>query len=135
MSEERAFTQTSFQAYLSEHQLMGSRCGSCNALHLPPRPMCPDCYGNFMMWEAVEGDGEIAAYTTVYIGPSAMIEAGYGRDNPYASAVVKLEAGPSISGQVVGVDPANADELAVGAKVKIAFIERDDRTFLGFEPI
>ena len=134
MSDERTFTQTSFQAYLSEHQLMGSRCGSCNTLHLPPRPMCPDCYGESMTWEAVEGDGEIAAYTTVYIGPSAMIAAGYGRDNPYASAVVKLAAGPSISGQVVGVDPADTDKLAVGTQVKIAFIEREGKTFLGFEP-
>jgi uncharacterized OB-fold protein len=88
-----------------------------------------------MAWEAVEGEGEIAAFTTIYIGPVAMIEAGYGRDNPYTSAVIKLAAGPSISGQVVGVDPANSDELAVGTQVKATFIERDGTTFLGFEPV
>ena len=33
-----------------------------------------------------------------------MIEAGYGRDNPYCSGIVKLKDGVSISAQILGVD-------------------------------
>ena len=42
---ERPITGEGFSQYLGEQKLMGTRCKSCGALHLPPRPLCPACRG------------------------------------------------------------------------------------------
>ena len=125
----------SFYAYLEDNRLMGSRCESCRALHVPPRPLCPDCYGNDMSWEEMSGIGELIAFTTVHIGPTAMIAAGYDRHNPYCAGIVRLREGPAISGQIVGVDPSNPESIAVGSPLRATFVKRgyEKGTFLAFE--
>ncbi|MFN2222236.1 MAG: Zn-ribbon domain-containing OB-fold protein [Chloroflexota bacterium] len=134
---EREFNNTSFQTYLGEHKLMGSRCASCDALYVPPRPLCSDCFGETMTWEEMGGHGELRAFTVVHIASSAMIEAGYGRENPHFSGIVKLDEGPSISAQILGADAAHPEQLAIGTPLHAVFIERGEgeeaRSFLAFE--
>ena len=134
---EKGFTSASFYHFLGEHKLMGSRCQSCGALHLPPRSLCPTCYGEEMNWEEMSGKGKLLAFTTVHIAPTAMIEAGYGRDNPYCVGIVQLDEGPAISAQIVGVDATQPEQIAVGTPVHATFIERGTegkkQTFLAFE--
>jgi uncharacterized OB-fold protein len=134
---EREFNNDSFQTYLNEHQLMGSRCASCDTLYVPPRPLCATCFGETMTWEEMGGQAKLRAYTVVHIATSAMIEAGYGRDNPYFSGIVELAEGPSISAQIVGADPAHPEQLAIGTPLNAVFVERGEgeevRTFLLFE--
>ena len=136
---ERQMTGEAFYQYLAEHKLMGSRCQSCGALHLPPRPLCPACYGDELAWEQIGGRGKLVAFTTVHIAPTAMIEAGYGRKNPYCTGIVALEEGPCISAQITGVDPAAPQEIEVGTPVRIAFVQRGEgeaqRTYLAFEKV
>jgi uncharacterized OB-fold protein len=123
---EREFTSASFREYLGEHRLMGSRCRSCGALHLPPRPLCPACHGQEMGWEELSGGGKLAAFTTIHIAPTAMIEAGYGRDNPYCAGIVCLDEGPAISAQILGVDAAHPEQIRIGMPVQVAFVERGE---------
>jgi uncharacterized OB-fold protein len=134
---EREFTHNSFQTYLGEHKLMGSRCASCNSLYVPPRPLCSNCFGETMTWEELGGQGNLRAFTVVHIATSAMIEAGYGRENPYFSGIVKLDEGPSISAQILGADAAHPEQLAIGTPLKAVFIERgegeEEKSFLAFE--
>ncbi len=134
---EREFTNDSFQTYLSEHKLMGSRCESCNTLYVPPRPMCANCFGERMIWEEMAGRAKLRAYTVVHIATSAMIEAGYGRENPYFSGIVRLDEGPSVSAQILGADPSQPEQLAIGTPLNAVFIERGEgeeaRSFLAFE--
>jgi uncharacterized OB-fold protein len=89
-----------------------------------------------MEWEQMSGRGKLAAFTTIHIAPTAMIEAGYGRDKPYCTGVVQLDEGPAISAQIVGVDATQPEQIAVGTPLKIAFIERGEsegsRTYLAF---
>jgi hypothetical protein len=133
------FTQVDFAARLAEHRLMAARCRACGELCLPPRPLCPACYGADMAWEALSGEGKLAAFTAIYIAPTAMIEAGYGRDNPYVTGIVQLAEGPSISAQILGVDASQPDQIAIGAPLRATFVERGagdtQRTFLAFEPV
>ena len=35
----RPFTAASFNQYLAEHRLMGTRCPMCDAVYLPPRDL------------------------------------------------------------------------------------------------
>lgn len=134
---EREFNNDSFQSYLGEQKLMGSRCSSCDTLYVPPRPLCANCFGETMTWVEMAGRAKLRAYTVVHIATSAMIEAGYGRDNPYFSGIVKLDEGPSISAQILGADPAQPKGLKIGTPLSAVFVERgegeDVRSFLAFE--
>ncbi len=136
---ERPITGEGFSQYLGEQKLMSTRCKSCGALHLPPRPLCPACHGDDMEWEQVSGKGKLVAFTTVHIAPTAMLEAGYGRTNPYCTGIVQLEEGPTISAQITGVDPAAPAQIEVGMPVRVAFLRRGEgeaeRTYLAFEKV
>jgi uncharacterized OB-fold protein len=89
-----------------------------------------------MAWVEVEGEGELTAFTTIHIAPTAMLEAGYSRDKPYCAGIVRLADGLSISAQIVGVDASKPETIKVGAPVTVEFIERGEdeevETFLAF---
>lgn len=131
------FTHTSHYQALGEHKLVGSRCKGCGKLYFPARPMCPECHGKDMEAVELSGRGKLAAYSVIYIAPTAMIQAGYDRKNPYCAAVVSLEEGPSICAQLVGVDVAHPETIQIGAPVSAAFLDRGEgeakKTFLGFQ--
>ncbi len=134
---EVEFTHTSHYLALGEKKLVASRCKSCGKLYFPARPMCPECYGKDMEAVELSGKGTLAAYSVIYIAPSAMIQAGYDRKNPYCAGVVKLEEGPSICAQILGVDMAHPETIVIGTPVRATFLTRGEgeaaRTFLGFE--
>ena len=116
---------------------MGAKCVACGALFVPPRPLCPHCHGEEMTWTEMSGKGKLAAFTAVHIGPTAMIEAGYDRKNPYLAGVVQLAEGPLISAQILGLDAAQPDVNDIGTPLTVKFIPRgagdEARTFLAFE--
>lgn len=134
--EYQEFTHAAFQEFLRQHKLMGSRCQSCGKLFLPPRGYCPECHQGRMEWFEVSGKGSLAAYTVIYIAPTAMIEAGYGRENPYCSGIINLEDGLSISAQILGEDVSQPENIRIGKPMTVEFIDRDEggeiRTFLAF---
>ena len=92
-----------------------------------------------MEWTPLSREGHLTAFTTVHIAPTAMLEAGFGRDNPYCSGIVKLDDGPSISAQILGVDAKSPEKIVIGTRLKAAFINRgedeDKKTLLAFEPL
>jgi uncharacterized OB-fold protein len=134
---DRELTASSFYQFLGERKLMGSQCQSCGTLHVPPRAICPDCYGADMEWVEMSGEGELVAFTTIHIAPTAMIEAGYDRKNPYCTGIVQLAEGPAVSAQILGVDPTKPQEIEIGTPLRVAFIQRGEgeqaRTYLAFE--
>ncbi|PWH14439.1 MAG: transcriptional regulator [Anaerolineae bacterium] len=133
-----AFNHITHYAALGENKLVGSRCSACGKTFYPARPMCPACYGSAL--EAVEfsGKGKLAAYSVIYIAPTAMIQAGFDRKNPYCAAVVELEEGPRICAQLVGVDVKQPESIRIGQPVQATFLQRGEgesaRTFLAFQP-
>jgi len=80
---------------------------------------------------AFSGQGRLEAFTAIYIAPSAMIAAGYGRDNPYLAGVVALEEGVKISGQILDA------EVTIGTSLTALFVERGEgeakRSYLAFQ--
>lgn len=135
--EEKTFDQAGFDAHLADGRLMAARCEACGALHLPPRSFCPACFGEEMTWVKMSGKGQLAAFTTIHIAPSAMIAAGYGRDNPYCTGIVRLAEGPAISAQILGVDATRPHDIAVGSPVEATFLRRGggdaEKTVLAFQ--
>ncbi len=134
---DRPFTAASFQAYMNEGKLMGSRNRETGEVFVPPRPIDPGTHGEDMEWVELSGRGTLAAFTSVYIGTSAMIDAGYDRNTPYVAAIVELAEGPRISAQLLGVDGKQPDIAWIGQPLKAAFVERGEgdkrRSYLAFE--
>lgn len=130
------FTQHSFQSYLDAGKLMGSRCVATGELFVPPRALCPTTLSDEMVWEALSGDARLVAYTVVNIGPSAMIDAGYDRKNPYCTGIVELAEGPRMSAQIIGVDTTQPESIEIGMPLRVTFLNRGDSEvrFLGFSP-
>lgn len=133
--ETRPISDISFEAYLTEGRLMGSRCGGCGRLYVPPRPICPGCHGSQMDWAQMSGRGKLAAFTCIAIGPAAMIAEGYNRHNPYCSAVIELDEGVRVDARLEGIDPKKPEAIAIGTPLKVKYLQRGDKqTRLAFEP-
>lgn len=134
---EQTIVKTTYDQYQAEGRLMGARCQNCSALYLPPRPLCTACYGDNLAWEELSGKGKLAAFTTIHIGPEAMLAAGYDRKNPYCSGIVQLDEGPAISAQIIGVDPTKPEEIQIGLPLQVAWVTRGDgeETFLAFQTV
>lgn len=134
---EHEFTYKAFSDALGVHQPKGTRCRQCGELHLPPRPMCPTCHSTDVEWLDLPQQGTLAAFTIIYIAPSAMIAAGYDRKKPYCTGVVKLDNGLSICAQILGVDVSQPDSITIGTRVTAAFVERGEgearKTYLAFQ--
>ena len=122
----RPFTAASFNQYLAEHKLMGTRCPACDATYLPPRAICPTCHGDALAWVELAGRGKLAAFTSIYVGPSAMVAEGYDRNNPYVSGVVELDEGAKISARILGVDAKHPDVAWIGTPVAVTFLDRGE---------
>ena len=138
MADNGNFTAQEYYKHLAEHKIMGSRCVDNGNLYVPPRPMCPESQSTNMEWAEVQGSGKLRAFTVITVGPTAMVEAGYSIKNPYCAGIVQLDDGPSVAGQILGVDVSKPESIKVGMTLKAAFIERgegdDKRTYLAFEP-
>jgi uncharacterized OB-fold protein len=142
MSEhlESSFTGAEYQRHLNAHRLMGSQCRACGQRYLPPRPLCPACHRAEMAWVAFAGRGRLVAFTAIHIAPTAMLAAGYSRENPYCTGIVQLEEGPSISAQILGVDASRPEEILIGTPLQVTFVEREGvqegetQTGLAFRP-
>ncbi len=133
----RPFTAAAFYGYLNEDRLMGTRCASCGRLYLPPRAICPHCHGEAFEWVELSGSGSLAAFTSVFVGPSAMIAEGFDRNNPYLTGVVALAEGPKISARILGLDARNPSSIQVGTPLHVEFLHQGEgdalKTVLAFK--
>jgi uncharacterized OB-fold protein len=119
------YTAKAYFDFIGERRIMGSRCGACGDVSLPPRPVCMECGSVELDWEEFEGRGEVRAFSVINIPLSRM----EGRC-PYAVGVVKLDDGPSVSGLILGV--TSGDELSVGSRVEAEYVKEGEKTALCF---
>lgn len=122
----RPFTAASFNQILGEHKLMAARCPQCAALFVPPRALCPTCRRAGLEWVALTGGGKLAAFTVIYVGPSAMLAEGYTRDNPYVTGIVALDEGPQISARILGLDARNPHARWIGTPLTVEYLDSFD---------
>jgi uncharacterized OB-fold protein len=132
------FNFAGFQTYLNDKKLMASRCQNCGSDYLPPKPLCTSCFMDKMEWVELKGEGTLAAFTIVHIAPTAMLEVGYGRENPYCSGIVRLVDGQMISAQILEMNTADPETIQIGTDLEVVFLEREDgenpAIFLAFRP-
>ena len=137
--EERPFSDISYEQFLDEEKLMGSKCNQCGAVFTPPRPICIQCHSADMEWLEMKGRGKLAAFTCISIGPAFMIEEGYDRNNPYCVGVVELDEGTRVDARIEDVDASKPETIKVGMPLTVKFLHRGEgenlRTFLAFQPL
>jgi uncharacterized OB-fold protein len=136
--EDRPFNDISYERFLSEDKLMGSRCQKCGSLFVPPRSICIKCHSPEMKWTEMRGKGRLAAFTSIAIGPPFMMSEGFDRKHPYVSGVVDLEEGARVVGRIEGVDGTRPETIRIGIPLKVEFLHRGEgansTTFLAFRP-
>jgi len=139
MSEEKDITIQSYLEYINSKKLMGSKCKKCGAVDVPPRKLCIKCNSTDVDWIEMSGNGKIAAFSCISVGTTFMVEKGYSMKKPYCFSVIKLDEGPMVSGQLLGVDETKPDTIKIETPVKVQFIETDlkgeTRVDLGFQPV
>ena len=139
VTEERPFSDISYQHFLNEDKLMGSECKKCGTLFAPPRPICIKCHSREMHWVEMKGKGKLTAFTCIAVGPPFMAAEGYDRKNPYVSGVVELEEGARVDARIEGVDGNKPEAIKIGTPLTVKFLHRGEgenlRTFLAFKPV
>ena len=137
--QERPFSDISYEQFLNEEKLMGSRCKKCGSLFLPPRPICIKCHGNEMEWVEMKGKGKLLAFTCIAVGPPFMIKEGHDRKHPYCTGVVELEEGVRVVARIEGMDTTNPEGIKIGTPLTAEFLHRGEEekrfTFLAFKPL
>lgn len=89
------------------------RCTSCDALFHYPRPQCPHCHSDALVWQDVSGDGSVVVAAPVYRPPWDDLP----RAVPYTVAIVALAEGPRLLSTVEQIDPGRVvPGLAVCAR-------------------
>jgi hypothetical protein len=135
---ERPFNDTSYEQFLAEWKLMGSKCKKCGVRALPPRPICVSCYGADMEWVEFKGTGRLSAFTSIMVAPPNLAKEGYGRNNPYVVGVVELDEGAKAVARIVGVDAQKPEEIKVGTAMRAEFVTKEEggarKTSLVFRP-
>ncbi len=93
------------------YSMVGEVCKRCGAKLFPPRDVCPECSKPAYEPFTFSGNGRVYSYSTVYDAP-----AGYEDFVPYTVALVELDEGPLVAGQLADVDQG---ELEIGMPVEM----------------
>lgn len=113
MSTQAPFTIEQFYKFLAQGKLMAGKCLKCGKMHLPPRPLCDNCYGQEFEWVEVSGKGKLLTYTVIHVAPPQFQALA-----PYAVGIVQLENGLKIPGMISGVPQ---EQLKIGLDLTIDF--------------
>ena len=97
-------------------ELRIQRCGGCGTLRHPPRPMCPNCRSLEHDYVVSSGLGTVYSFVVHHHPPVP------GRQMPFTVAVVELDEGTRIVGNVIDIDPS---EVTVGLPVEVAFVANE----------
>jgi uncharacterized OB-fold protein len=105
-------TYNRFIEGLEKGKLLGLVCNSCGAATCPPLAVCRVCGKSDQRIEEMSKKGTIRTFTVVRVAPE-------GRTPPYIVAMVELDEGPWVMGNVVGVPLDKADMTLIGRRVDI----------------
>ncbi len=79
--------------------LEGHRCGACDAVFLGERSVCSNCGARDQLKATkLSNKGKLYSYSIVY-------RSFPGIDVPYISAIVDLDGGGTVKGNLIGIEP------------------------------
>ena len=113
MSTQPPFTIEQFYKFMQQGKLMAGKCLRCGKIHLPPRPLCDNCFSQEFEWVEAPEKGKLLTYTIIHIAPTQFQALA-----PYAVGIIELDNGLRIPGMIQG---APQDQLKVGMALTIDF--------------
>jgi uncharacterized protein len=105
-------------------ELLVQECADCGNRQFYPRAICTRCGGE-PGWLTTGGKGVIHTFSVVRQSGVAPFKDW----TPFAVAVVELDEGPRIMGNVVGID---VDDVRIGQRVEVHFVPLNDESALPF---
>jgi uncharacterized OB-fold protein len=111
-----------------EHQLLLNRCQDCGRWHHPPKPVCPECWSTRVRPTPVKGVGTVHLLIWLRQGPPAD---GVDYSTPHPVATVELDEQPGLRFTSTVVD-ATMDDVAIGDRVELTWVERNGEPFPAF---
>ena len=113
MITHEPFTIEQFYKFLQQGKLKAGKCLKCGKIHLPPRPLCDNCYSQEFEWINVSGKGKLLTYTVISIAP-----AQFQALTPYSVGIVEFENGLRIPGMIQDVTQG---QLKIGMELTLDF--------------
>ena len=114
-----------------EYFLSGLKCKYCNSIFLEERSSCGKCFARDCFVELkLANTGKLYSYSIVH-------RSFPGVDVPYVSAIVDLDGGGTVKGNLVDVDP-DPQNISFDMKVKIIFKDalgrkdKDGNSYISF---
>lgn len=111
MPEARFWRETQ-----SRYNMVGRKCANCQKVYFPPRDMCPKCRRasmGKMEKTSLSGKGTVLSFSVVHDGLPA-----FQMQIPYTMAIIELEEGARITGQIVDCHNGN---VKIGSRVEAVF--------------
>jgi hypothetical protein len=99
-----------FWSAAADGRLLIQRCAGCGTRQFYPRQVCATC-GSTPEWEQASGRGVVHTFTIVRQNGAKPFSA----ELPYVVAIVELEEGPRMMGNVTG---CAAEDVTVGMPVR-----------------
>jgi uncharacterized OB-fold protein len=103
------------------YRMLGTKCVTCGTHYFPKRSICPKCRRKGKMEEVkYSGKGKVYSFTEISSPPVAFEDQA-----PYVLAIIELDEGAKVTGQVV---EARSADVKIGSRVEQVFrvIQRDD---------
>jgi len=97
-----------------EGRLVAQRCNDCEKLRLPASPVCDACLSERSEWTELGGQGtvwSVCEFHRAYF-------ASFADELPYNVALVKLDEGPRLYTNLIGVP---SSQITIGHRVIVAF--------------
>lgn len=107
-----------FWAAAARGELLVQECPSCGHRQFYPRAVCTAC-GADPVWLTCSGRGTVHTFTVIRQNHAQPF-----RDElPYVVAIVELEEGPSMMGNVTGCD---VEDVHIGLPVEVYMVDADE---------
>lgn len=105
-----------FFARVADEEYPIPTCGNCGESFFPPRVLCPYCLSNDLGYTTAAGTGTLHSFSVVRVDHHP----DWGARAPYVNALISLDDGPVVFGNIVDCDPV---DLSVGMEVTVTFDE------------
>ena len=111
--------------------LEGYKCGSCEAIYLDERTVCSKCGAReTLSTVTLSNSGSLYSYCIVH-------RSFPGIEVPYISAIVDLEGGGTVKGNLINIDP-EPEKIEFGMPVEVVYDDalgrkdRDGNSYLSY---
>jgi hypothetical protein len=95
------------------YNLIGTHCTCCDEYFFPPRNLCPNCRRGAQLENyTFKGTGTVITHTTIHSATE-----DFERLTPYNLAIIQLDEGPRVTGQIV----SSSLGVKIGMRVRPVF--------------